>query len=91
MIEEFDDSMVPGWSSTTGTICLGDNWRGVTAPDGNNYVEIDCQPGRKVVEAIYQDVSTEAGQAYYLSWKMRPQNPKRFDSKDEALNVSQAI
>lgn len=84
---DFSDTLVPGWSSLRGNVCLVDNRDGVAAPDGFNYAELDCIAGNPV-EGLFQDIPTEAGQLYRLTFKMRARDPTRATLEDEGVNVS---
>ena len=57
---------VPGWQSSVGTIEIwGNGFQGVTASEGSNFIELDQGTA---LDNIYQDVSTEAGRTYELSF-----------------------
>ena len=93
-VEIFTNEMVTGWTSNTGNICIGNDLFNtiapdlpVAAPDGSNYLTLDCSASGGT-EGIYQDIPTISGQKYRLTWKMRPQDPSRFDLEDEGVNVS---
>ena len=85
--EAFDDDLVPGWKSLTNSVCLVDNRGGVEAPDGFNYAELDCIAGGPT-EGLFQDIPTEAGQIYDLTFMMRARDPAKANTEDEGINVS---
>ena len=43
------------------------------------------------MEGLYQDIPTEAGQAYLLSFRMKSQDPGRASMEDEGVNVSAVL
>lgn len=87
MSEMFSPELVPGWSSLHNSICLVQNRDSIAAADGVNYVEIDCVAGGRI-EGIYQDILTERGQEYNLSFMMRARDAGKASSEDEGVNVS---
>ena len=84
--KEFADYLVPGWTSSTGTVCLSNYAYGVPAYEGKNYAELDCIAGGPV-EGLYQMVPTLEDQEYALSFKMRARDPYP-NTEDEGVNVS---
>ena len=83
----FSDQQVPGWNSLRGLVCLVDNRDGVVAAEGSIYAELDCA-NDNLVEGLFQDVPTEVGQVYNLSFMMRARDPSRAGTEDEGINVS---
>lgn len=60
---------VAGWTAISGArIELWNDFKGVTATDGNNFAELDFQGAR---DGFYQDVATVANQAYNLTFDLR--------------------
>lgn len=82
---------LPGWRSPNGQfapIKLYDDVNGISAvPPGSIYVELDTESGGNV-EGIFQDIPTENGQKYILSWFMRARDPSKASTEDEGLVVS---
>lgn len=62
-------STIPGWAAISGgTIELWNNLNNVNASDGVNFGELDYLGAR---DGLYQDVKTEVGQSYDLSFDAR--------------------
>ena len=81
-------SAVPGWMSYDGgKLKLYNNVNGVSAPDGNNYAELDDVPGN-ATEGIYQYINTVKDRIYTLSFYMRARDPNNANSEDEGIVVS---
>jgi glucose/arabinose dehydrogenase/uncharacterized protein (DUF427 family) len=60
---------IPGWTALTGgRIELWKAHRGVTAPNGTNFAELDFDTA---LDGFYQDVQTVAGQAHTLTFNLR--------------------
>ena len=83
----FLEDNVSGWSSASGGFVCLINDLNIAAPNGQNYLALDCRAGGDI-EGVFQDVPTVPGQEYRLTWKMRPADPNRFDLEDEGVNVS---
>ena len=83
----FAPAQVPGWQSLNGeSIEIWDNGHsGVASPDGTNHAELDYNGGSNL-DAIYQDIQTEAGRVYNLTFDMRSRSAN-FNSEDEAIYV----
>jgi hypothetical protein len=62
-------STLPGWSNQGG-IEVWRNLQGLTAGEGNSWIETDVNGGAP--NRIYQDVNNQAGQTYTLSFKISP-------------------
>ena len=58
---------------------------GVPSADGNKFLELDYLGG-PVIDAIYQDVQTEADKIYQLTFDVRSRSSD-FDTDDEAVVV----
>ena len=84
---DISSAVVLGWKSLTGMVCLVDNRDGIAAPDGFNYAELDCIAGGPT-EGLFQDIPTEAGQIYDLTFMMRARDPAKANTEDEGVNVS---
>ena len=84
--QPFDAAVVPGWQSLNGELIeLWDSGHnGVVSPDGSNHAELDYSTG--ALDAIYQDIQTEAGQLYELTFQMRSRGSNVI-SDDEAVVV----
>ena len=78
---------VPGWQSLRGTVCLANSVEGMKAFDGSNAAELDCINGG-AIEGLYQDIATEPGTTYRLSFMMRARDGSRASTEDEGINVS---
>ncbi len=78
---------VPGWQSLNGErLELWDSGHnGVASSNGSNHLEMDYRAGTKF-DAIYQDLQTQAGQTYQLSFDIRSRS-SNFNSNDEAVAV----
>lgn len=78
---------VPGWKSLNGQPLelWASNHGGFPASDGNNMLELDYT-GAAQLDAIYQDVFTEAGRPYILKFDMRALGGNE-GSQDEAIFV----
>lgn len=60
---------VAGWTSNNGGIeAWGDGFRGHDASEGDSFIELDRHGAGQAVDRIHQDVQTEAGQTYELSF-----------------------
>ena len=82
----FTASAVAGWQSLNGELLeLWDSGhQGVTSTDGSNHMELDYSTG--ALDGIYQDIQTQAGQTYQLTFDVRSRGPN-FASDDEAVIV----
>jgi len=81
----FFDSAVDGWSSRSGKIeLLGNGFEGISAHDGENFLEID---EKNQQDGMYQSVMTNAGQEYVLSFYLRARRLGRWDLETEKLYV----
>ncbi|NEQ50914.1 MAG: DUF4347 domain-containing protein [Leptolyngbya sp. SIO3F4] len=78
---------VAGWQSLNGErLEIWDSGHnGVTSSEGTNHLELDYNGGGNV-DAIYQDIQTQAGQTYTLTFDMRSRGTN-FNSNDEAVVV----
>ena len=85
--KEFSAMEVPGWQSLRGTVCLANSVEGMKAFDGSNAAELDCINGG-AIEGLYQDIATEPGTTYRLSFMMRARDGSRASTEDEGINVS---
>ena len=76
-----------GWNSLNGQAIevWSNGFDGVQPTDGNNMVEIDYDSG-STLDGIYQDIQTEAGKTYVLTFDMRARGDNPV-SDDEALAV----
>ena len=80
-------SQVGGWNSYKGELLeiWDSGFLGVESTDGSNHLELDGFAGYKT-DGIFQDVKTEAGQTYLLTFDMRSRG-HNFNSDDEAVVV----
>ena len=76
---------VPGWSSKYGQDIelWGNGFDQVAAPGGNNFIELDNGLPQ---DGIYQDVQTEEGRFYQLTFSVRSRGTD-FNSDNEAVVV----
>lgn len=74
-----------GWQSNTGNIeYWGDGHAGINSQDGGNFMEIDN--GYDSGDTIYQDVQTEAGQSYTLTFDATPRPSANGESVEVYWN-----
>ncbi|MEM9090558.1 MAG: DUF4347 domain-containing protein [Cyanobacteria bacterium P01_F01_bin.53] len=78
---------VAGWQSLNGErLELWDSGHsGVTSSDGTNHLELDYVGGSNL-DAIYQDIQTQTGQTYTLTFDVRSRGAN-FNSDNEAVVV----
>ena len=83
-------SQIPGWESATGvtTLEVHNSVGGVVAQDGGKYVELDGRSGNNQVDGFFQDVQTELGKEYTLSFWMRARIRNNADTISETLKVT---
>ena len=76
-----------GWSSLNGNNLHlhGSGSLAVNSSDGSNHIELDNGPGG-AIDGIYQDLQTEAGKSYELSFDIRASGSD-LNSNDEAVVV----
>ncbi len=71
-----------GWTTSTGQAEIWENgFAGHTSEDGGEFIELDVHNGE--VDTIYQDVATENGQEYDLTFKIQ----QRVEGSDDSINV----
>ena len=79
---------VPGWQSLNGEAI--EHWdsghNGVASTDGNNHIELDYRGAEGQLDGIYQDLQTEAGVSYDLTFDIRSRS-SNSNSDDEAVVV----
>lgn len=77
---------IAGWSSLNGQPIelWGNGFNGVNAVDGAVFVELDARDAK--ADAIYQDIQTENGSVYELSFYLRSRS-NQFDSTSESVRV----
>ena len=76
---------LPGWQSVNFVEVWGSGFNGVNSTDGGNFVELD-NAGGGIADRIWQNVDTDAGQVYRLSFSMRARG-SNVRSADEAICV----
>ena len=81
---------VPGWEGSN--IEIWREYSGVKAQHGNNFIELNAHGYNNGPWAIFQDISTQKGVSYYLSffYRARTNNNEAFSVSfgDEKLVVS---
>lgn len=65
-VAHFANAQMPGWNSQDGYLEIQENLGGKAAASGNQWLELDR--GNSTVDAVYQDVQTQAGKTYELSF-----------------------
>lgn len=73
----------PGWYNPAGNGDLetwGEGFQGEVADEGSNFVELDVERG---VDAVAQDITTEDGQDYQLTFSLN----QRVEGSDDAVEV----
>ena len=71
--EYFNSSDVPGWDGSNIELWL-DGFNGVDAYKGNQFAELNAHPDQVDPFGIYQDITTQAGQWYDVSFAYRARN-----------------
>ena len=72
---------ITGWTATNGLLELNDNndsYMTNTASSGEQFVELDATSG--AVEGLYQDVTTEAGEVYTLTFDVAARSSTALDT-----------
>ncbi len=79
-------NQVDGWSTLNGTrIELWDSGHnGVNSSDGDTYIELDVEAIGSL-DAIYQDVQTQAGETYQISFDMRARSTNGASESETAF------
>jgi hypothetical protein len=85
----FSPEQIPGWKSlfSERIELWGKDFSGVSAPHGQNILELDYHHSDKL-DAIYQDISTNKGQAYEASFFIRARRGELFQTADETVVFS---
>ncbi|TDT41472.1 putative secreted protein with PEP-CTERM sorting signal [Halospina denitrificans] len=68
----FSSSDVPGWDGSN--IEVWDSYNGVNAFDGVQFAELNAHPDTNNAFEIYQDINTQIGQWYDISFAYRARN-----------------
>ncbi|UQG60406.1 DUF642 domain-containing protein [Marinobacter sp. M3C] len=71
---------IDGWSADNNGFEIWNNYNGVTAKEGNQFAELNADPGTGSAFSIYQDINTVAGQSYDISfaYQARSNNNEEF-------------
>ncbi|MEM6451879.1 MAG: DUF4347 domain-containing protein [Cyanobacteria bacterium P01_D01_bin.105] len=80
----FDASAVAGWQSLNGELIefWDSGHSGVLSSEGSNHIELDYR--NAAIDGLYQDIQTQSGQTYTLTFDMRSRSAN-FNSDDEAV------
>jgi len=65
---------IDGWNADNNGFEIWNNYNGVTAKEGNQFAELNADPGTGTAFSIYQDINTVAGQSYDISFAYQARN-----------------
>ncbi|AKO52776.1 hypothetical protein ABA45_10465 [Marinobacter psychrophilus] len=73
-------AVIDGWKADNNRFEIWNNFRGETAKEGNQFVELNADPGTGAAFSFYQNISTVIGQTYDISfaYQARRNNNEEF-------------
>ena len=74
---------VEGWQSDTGIEGWGTGFEGQAASEGQSYIELDRNADANQLDNIYQDVETDEGETYTLTFDMA----QRFHGETDSVEI----
>ena len=81
--QAFDASAVAGWDGSR--IEIWDNFNSETAYQGDQFAELNSDPGTGTAFSIFQDIATDIGQTYDMSFAYQA---RRSDNEEFEFSVT---
>jgi hypothetical protein len=76
---------IDGWNADNNRFEIWNNYRGVTAKEGNQFAELNADPGTGAAFSFYQNISTVIGQTYDISFAYQA---RRNDNEAFSFSVT---